>query len=85
MEAYWAEEACEAEEARVDVDDEREKVRLGLEEIVRPESRDIWEMERWRAMASYEFFLVCDGERLGITGTESDCRSWATGLPGAMK
>jgi hypothetical protein len=41
LETCWADEAWDADEARVDVDEEREKVRLGLDEMVRPESRDI--------------------------------------------
>lgn len=37
-------------------------------DMERSESLDMFETDLWRAMASYEFFLVCDGERLGITG-----------------
>ena len=66
----WA-EACEVDEARVEVEEEREKVKLRLVETERSESLDIWEMERWRARASYEFFLVCDGDRFGIAGAPS--------------
>lgn len=41
MEKCWADEVYEVDEARVDVEEDREKVRLGLEEMVRPESLDI--------------------------------------------
>lgn len=52
----------------MDVDGERENVWPALVETELSESRDMRETDLWRAMASYEFFLVCDGERLGITG-----------------
>lgn len=53
----------ETDEALVDVDDDREKLKLALEERVCSDSLDMRETDRWRAMASYEFFLVCEGDR----------------------
>lgn len=47
------------------------------------ESLDMRETERERAMASYEFFLVWDGDRLGIAGGSI---SLATNVfPGILK
>lgn len=51
------------DEAVVDDDEDREKLKLALEARVCSESLDIREMDRWRAMASYEFFLVWEGDR----------------------
>lgn len=75
-------EMCDVEEALVDVEEDLEKVRLGLEE---PDSLDMRDTERLRANASIEFFLVCDGDRLGIAGAVSTGAGARPVLPGAMK
>jgi hypothetical protein len=46
---------CEVDEAFVDVEDDLEKVRLGLD---CSDSLDMRDMDRLRARASNEFFLV---------------------------
>lgn len=55
--------ALEPEDAR------EEKVMLDFVETVLSEALDKDDMERWRAMASKEACLVCEGARLGILGT----------------
>jgi hypothetical protein len=62
----------------VDVDDEREKVRLGFE------LSDKRERDCLRAMASIEFFLVCDGDLLGMAGASVGVPCM-TAVPGATK
>lgn len=54
VETFWpAADMCEADEARVDVDEAREKVRPGLEEMDMSESREEWrETECLRASTS---------------------------------
>jgi hypothetical protein len=54
----WPAEVLETDEALVEVDDDRENVKLALEVRVCSESFDIRETDLWRAIASYEFFLV---------------------------
>jgi hypothetical protein len=61
-------EPYEADDALVEVDDDREKVKLALVETDCSESLDMCEIDRWRARASIEFCLVCEGDRLGIAG-----------------
>lgn len=80
-------EAWEVEEALVEVEEDLEKVPLALEDMVRSESLDICDMDRWRASASSEFFLVCEGERLGMLGTGGSACTKAgfRGFPGARK
>lgn len=57
----------------VDVDDEREKLKLALfeSEMERCDCSDKREVERCRASPSYDFF-VCEGARFGIAGASTD-------------
>lgn len=65
-------EEWETEEARVDVDAEREKVAWpGPVSAEKSELLDKRDADRDRAMFSNEFFLVWDGERFGILGGSS--------------
>jgi len=52
----------------VEVDDEREKLKLALVDTVRVDRSDRREAERCRASPSCDF-LVCDGARCGMAGS----------------
>lgn len=56
------------EEARVEVEDDLEKLKLGVE---RSDSFEIRDSDAFRARASIDVFLVWEGERLGIAGALS--------------
>lgn len=49
-------------------DDERDIEKLALVDTVRVDRSDMRETERLRFSASYDAFLVCEGERWGMTG-----------------
>ena len=66
-------EWCDTLDAAVEADDDRdpdvEKVKLAFVEIDSLDMREFnCELDRDRANASYDAFLVCDGARVGITG-----------------
>jgi hypothetical protein len=75
----------------VEVEDDREKVVLCAVEDDWREALEAREIDWERLMASYEAFLVWDGDRLGMTGASDDMAAatagearGAKGLPGAM-
>jgi hypothetical protein len=84
---FWesGDEACEVDDALVEMEGEREKVCPALLETELSDSRDMREMDLWRAIASYEFFLVCEGERLGITGGSTAPGETAVVVPAGLK
>jgi hypothetical protein len=49
-------------------DDDREKVMLALVDTVLVDCSDSRDTDRWRCKASYDAFLVCEGDLWGMTG-----------------
>jgi hypothetical protein len=75
----------------VEVEDDRENVVLCAVDDDWREPLEAREIDWERLMASYEAFLVWDGDRLGMTGASDDMAAatagearGAKGLPGAM-
>ncbi len=65
-------EVCEVALVLVELDDEREKVKLALVDMDRVDCSERRDADRCRTRLSYDF-LVCEGARWGMIGTSDAC------------